>query len=162
MGVNAAAVRGAPRRSGRKPAASIGLHVTLLLAALIAVFPMLWIVLSSFKHRGDIETPDLQILPPEWTAENYDKVLTRNDHEFLHWLLNSVTIAFFTTIVGVFLAATAGYAFSRFRFPGYRAALMSFLIAQMFPGVILLVPIYKIVVDLGLLNTKTALVLAYA
>jgi arabinogalactan oligomer/maltooligosaccharide transport system permease protein len=71
-------------------------------------------------------------------------------------------IATFTTIVGLFLSATAAYAFSRYRFPGYRPALTSFLITQMFPGAILLVPIYKIVVDLGLLNTKTALVLAYA
>jgi arabinogalactan oligomer/maltooligosaccharide transport system permease protein len=57
---------------------------------------------------------------------------------------------------------SAAYSFSRYRFPGYRPALTSFLVAQMFPGVILLVPIYKIVVDLGLLNSKAALVLAYS
>jgi arabinogalactan oligomer/maltooligosaccharide transport system permease protein len=104
----------------------------------------------------------LQPLPDPWTIENYRTVLGQNDHEFLHWLFNSVVVALGTTVVGVFLAATAGYAFSRYRFPGYRPALTAFLVAQMFPGVILLVPIYKIIVDLGLLNTKTALILAYA
>ena len=70
-------------------------------------------------------------------------------------------VAFFTTIIGVFLAATAAYAFSRYRFPGYRPALTAFLITQMFPAAILLVPIYNIILHLGLLNQKLGLVLAY-
>ena len=60
------------------------------------------------------------------------------------------------------LGTLAAYALSRYRFPGYRPALTSFLITQMFPGAILLVPIYNIIVRLDLLNTKTALVLAYS
>jgi arabinogalactan oligomer/maltooligosaccharide transport system permease protein len=150
------------RRQGRRPHASAALHLMLLGGALIAIFPVLWIILSSFKHANDINTPHLQILPPDWTLENYRHVLGGDDHIFLHWLANSLVIALFTTVVGVFLAATAAYAFSRYRFPGYRPALTSFLITQMFPGAILLVPIYNIVVRLGLLNTKTALVLAYS
>ena len=139
------------------------LHLGLLGATLIAIFPVLWIILSSFKHRQDIESPTLEILPPDWTLANYRHVVTRNDNEFLVWLWNSLAIAGITTVVGVFLAATAGYAFSRYRFPGYRPALMSFLVAQMFPGVILLVPIYNILVlRFDLLNTKTALVLTYS
>ena len=77
------------------------------------------------------------------------------------WLYNSIAIAFMTTVIGVFLAATAAYAFSRYRFPGYRPALMSFLIVQMFPAVILIVPIYNIILHLGLLNQKVGIVLAY-
>ena len=151
------------RRHGRSRGASLALHLTLIGASTIAIFPMLWVLLSSFKPNEVIKTQaDLQPLPDPWTLENYRTVLGQNDHEFLHWLWNSFAVALGTTVVGVFLAATAGYAFSRYRFPGYRPALMSFLVAQMFPGVILLVPIYKIVVDLGLLNTKAALILAYA
>ena len=150
------------RRSGRGRGSSAGLHFTLIAATTIAIFPVLWIVLSSFKPNEVIKTQtDLQVLPDPWTLENYRAVLTQNDHEFLHWLANSVVVALFTTVIGVFLAATAAYAFSRYRFPGYRAGLMALLVAQMFPGVILLVPIYKIVVDLGLLDTKASLVLAY-
>ena len=52
-----------------------------------------------------------------------------------------------TTILGVFLASTAGYAFSRFRFPGRRAGLMSFLVSQMFPGTLTLIPLYIIIVQ---------------
>ena len=150
------------RRSGRGRGSSAGLHFTLIAATTIAIFPVVWIVLSSFKPNEVIKTQtDLQVLPDPWTLENYRAVLTQNDHEFLHWLANSVVVALFTTVIGVFLAATAAYAFSRYRFPGYRAGLMALLVAQMFPGVILLVPIYKIIVDLGLLDTKASLVLAY-
>jgi arabinogalactan oligomer/maltooligosaccharide transport system permease protein len=167
VGVAETPVRAAPaarrRRAGRRPLVSLGLHLTLIAASVVAIFPVLWVLLSSFKSNEVIKSQtDLQPLPDPWTIENYRTVLGQNDHEFLHWLFNSVVVALGTTVVGVFLAATAGYAFSRYRFPGYRPALTAFLVAQMFPGVILLVPIYKIVVDLGLLNTKAALILAYA
>ena len=167
MGVAESSVGGArPRRRpkhGRRPLTSLALHLTLLTASAIAIFPVLWVLLSSFKENEVIKTQtDLHPLPDPWTLENYRTVLGQNDHEFLHWLFNSVAVALGTTVVGVFLAATAGYAFSRYRFPGYRPALTAFLVAQMFPGVILLVPIYKLVVDLGLLDTKAALILAYA
>jgi arabinogalactan oligomer/maltooligosaccharide transport system permease protein len=64
--------------------------------------------------------------------------------------------------MGVFLAATAGYAFSRFRFPGRTAGLLSFLVTQMFPGTMMMIPLYLIVDMLGLLDTLFALVLVYS
>jgi arabinogalactan oligomer / maltooligosaccharide transport system permease protein len=152
----------ARRRPLRTRKSSAALHTTLIAATIIAIFPVLWILLTSFKHAGDIQDPKLQILPPEWTLENYTHVLTRNGGEFLTWLSNSLVLAAMTTVVGVFIAATAAYAFSRYRFPGYRPALTSFLVTQMFPGAILIVPIYNIIVNLNLLNTKAALVFAYS
>jgi arabinogalactan oligomer/maltooligosaccharide transport system permease protein len=151
------------RRTGRSRPASLLLHGTLVIATVIAVFPVFWIAISSFKPYNEIvSSPTLHILPKQWTWHNYYHIVTADNYVFLHWFLNSVVIAVITTAVGVFLAATAAYALSRYRFPGYRAALSSFLITQMFPAAILLVPIYNIIVKLGLLNTKTALVLAYA
>jgi len=72
-------------------------------------------------------------------------------------------VAAATTLLGVFLACTAGYAFSRFRFPGRRAGLMSFLVSQMFPGTLTLVPLYIILVKwLGLGSNYMGLILVYA
>jgi arabinogalactan oligomer/maltooligosaccharide transport system permease protein len=72
-------------------------------------------------------------------------------------------VAAATTVVGVFLASTAGYAFSRFRFPGRRTGLMAFLVSQMFPGVLMLIPLYIIIVEvLGLGNNYLGLILIYA
>jgi len=155
---------GPVQRRGRKRKwyMSLLLHASLILACVIAVFPVFWILISSFKPQEEIEGQvTLSILPHHWQISNYVHVLTDNDHIFLTWFWNSIVIAFFTTIVGVFLAATAAYAFSRYRFPGYRPALTAFLITQMFPAAILLVPIYNIILHLGLLNQKTGIVLAY-
>jgi len=85
------------------------------------------------------------------------------DQPFARWMFNSAVVAAATTIVGVFMACTAAYAFSRFRFPGRRAGLMSFLVAQMFPGTLTLIPLYIILVQwLGLGSTFFGLVLIYA
>jgi arabinogalactan oligomer/maltooligosaccharide transport system permease protein len=152
------------RRRGKRPwYASLALHGGLVVATIIAIFPVFWIAISSFKPQQEIiGQAELNVWPDNWSWSNYRNVITNNDYEFLHWFWNSIAIALITTVVGVFLAATAGYALSRYRFPGYRAALNSFLVTQMFPAAILLVPIYNIIVNLGLLNTKTALVLAYS
>jgi arabinogalactan oligomer/maltooligosaccharide transport system permease protein len=161
-----AAGRRAPRRRrmGKRPwYLSLALHGGLVIATIIAIFPVFWIAISSFKPQQEIiGQSELNIWPDDWTWSNYKDVITNNDYEFLHWFWNSLAIALLTTVVGVFLAATAGYALSRYRFPGYRTALNSFLVTQMFPAAILLVPIYNIIVNLGLLNTKTALVLTYS
>ena len=152
------------RRLSKRPwYSSLALHGGLVIAAVIATFPVFWVLISSFKPEEEItSSTELDVWPNEWTWSNYKNVVTQNDYEFVHWFWNSISIALITTVVGVFLAATAGYALSRYRFPGYRAALNSFLITQMFPAAILLVPIYNIIVNLGLLNTKTALVLTYS
>src|ERR671936_1787092 len=159
----APAARARTKRARERPVhMSLLLHGGLIVATVIALFRVFWIAISSFKHLQEIQSSTkLSILPHDWTTENYTHVLTSNDHIFLTWLWNSVVIAALTTVLSVFLASTAGYALSRYRFPGYRPALTSFLITQMFPAAILLVPIYNIIVHLGLLNTKTALVLAY-
>ena len=81
---------------------------------------------------------------------------------FLRHALNSVIAAAAATAVGILLSCTAAYALSRFRFPGQRAALTSFLVVQMFPATMLLLPLYVLLDRLGLLNSLAGLVLVYA
>jgi len=93
--------------------------------------------------------------------QNFFDVFTQQP--FGRWLLNSAMVAAATTIAGVFLACTAGYAFSRFRFPGRRAGMMSFLVSQMFPGTLTLVPLYIIIVEwMRLGSNYLGLILLYA
>jgi arabinogalactan oligomer/maltooligosaccharide transport system permease protein len=77
-------------------------------------------------------------------------------------LLNSLIVALCTTLLGIFLATTAAYAFSRFRFPGRRAGLLSFLVIQMFPGTMMMIPLYILVSSLGLLDQLLGLILVYS
>lgn len=152
-----------PRKRIRPWYMSLFLHGSLIVATIIAIFPVFWIGISSFKPRDEIiNSPTLNVLPDTWTWSNYSNVISANDYEFLHWFLNSALIAVFTTVVGVFLSATAGYALSRYRFPGYRPALNSFLITQMFPAAIIIVPIYQIITSLGLIDSQFGLLLAYS
>jgi arabinogalactan oligomer/maltooligosaccharide transport system permease protein len=145
-------------RTRRSPLVSVALHTTLILASLIAVFPIAWIILSSFKPGVWVQSSELSLVK-EPTLENYIFVLTETS--FPTWFLNSVITAAFTMAIGVFVSATTGYALSRFNFPGRRQLMLTFLVTQMFPVAILIVPIYVIMANLGLINTLTALVIAY-
>lgn len=150
------------------------LHLFLIVFALISVYPVLWVFTVALSGQQNLAFVDLPpdpgvldrlraILP--WPAElslkNFVDVL--DQQPFLRWMLNSAVVALFTTVLGVFLACTAAYAFSRFQFPGRRAGMMSFLVSQMFPGTLLLVPIYIIITQwLGLGNSFIGLVLVYS
>ncbi|MFI6081002.1 sugar ABC transporter permease [Streptomyces sp. NPDC051217] len=144
------------RRGERSRAASVGLHATLIVASVIAVFPVLWVLLTSLKPAAYATTTDFF---KETTFENYTKLL--DDTPFLTWFGNSLLIAGFTTVLGVFTAATTGYAVSRFRFPGKRGLMWTLLVTQMFPMAVLIVPLYNIMSDLGLLNQAAGLVITY-
>jgi arabinogalactan oligomer/maltooligosaccharide transport system permease protein len=145
-------------RTRRSPLTSVALHATLIVASVIAIFPIAWIILSSFKPGVWVQSSELSLVK-EPTLENYRFVLTETN--FPTWFLNSVITAAFTMAIGVFISATTGYALSRFNFPGRRQLMLTFLVTQMFPVAILIVPIYVIMATLGLINTLAALVIAY-
>ncbi|MER5962572.1 sugar ABC transporter permease [Streptomyces sp. NPDC002057] len=145
-----------PIRGRRSPLASVALHVTLIVASVIAVFPVLWVLLTSLKPAKYAITTDFF---KETTLENYTGLL--RDTPFLTWFGNSLLVAGLTTVVGVFISATTGYAVSRFRFPGKRGLMWTLLITQMFPVAVLIVPIYNIMASMGLLNQPVGLVITY-
>ncbi|MEU4161791.1 sugar ABC transporter permease [Actinoplanes sp. NPDC026670] len=147
-----------PRRGRRSTGASIALHATLILASLIAIGPILWVVLSSFKPGYAVQSTEITLIKDP-TFANYEYVLFETN--FRYWFLNSVIVAGLTMFIGIFFSATTGYALSRFNFPGRRSLMMVFLVTQMFPVSILIVPIYAIMASLGLINTLPSLVIAY-
>ncbi len=143
-------------RGERGPLASVGLHVTLLIASAIAVLPPLWLLITSFKPQSEAFST---ALVKDFTLGNYDHVI--NDTEFVSWVGNSLLVVGLTTVIGVFISATTGYAVSRFRFPGMRPLMWLLLITQMFPVAVLIVPLYNLLASLGLLNQPIGLVVTY-
>jgi len=150
------------------------LHIFLIFMLVVTIYPILWVVTIAFSGGQSLAIADvpanagffdrLRAIVP-WPAHvsmsNFHSLFA--DQPFARWLLNSAIVAGATTILGVFLACTAAYAFSRFRFPGRRAGLMSFLVSQMFPGTLMLIPLYIIVVQwLGLGSTFSGIILPYA
>jgi arabinogalactan oligomer / maltooligosaccharide transport system permease protein len=134
-------------------------HFILIVFTIWSVLPVAWTVLTSFKPESQIFTTQIKLIDQP-TLQNYVDLLTRGD--FLTWAFNSLFVSIVTTIIGVFLAATSAYAISRFRFRGRNGALYLFLVAQMFPAVVLLVPLYTIFTNLKLIDTPWSLVLSYA
>lgn len=143
-------------RHRRSPLASALLHLTLSAAALIAVAPVAWILLTSFKPPATVtDTAALGHL----SLANYRAVIGQG---FGTWMLNSLIVSAGTMVFGVFIAATAGYAVSRMRFPGARPLMWLFLVVQMFPVAVLIVPLFVILRDLHLLNNFLGLILVNA
>jgi arabinogalactan oligomer/maltooligosaccharide transport system permease protein len=135
-------------------------HFILILFTLWSVVPIVWVILTSFKAESEVFSTQLKVLPANPSLDNYQELLSRGD--FVGWAGNSILVAVLTTVIGVFLASTCAYALSRFRFRGRSASLYVFLVAQMFPGIILLVGLYQLFSNFELLDTPWALVLSYS
>lgn len=150
------------------------MHLFLIAMVLITLYPLLWVFTVAFSGQQSLSFVSLPAdptladrlravipWPEQVSASNFVHLFA--DQPFGRWLANSVLVSAATTLVGVFLACTAGYAFSRFQFPGRRAGLMAFLVSQMFPGVLTLVPLYIIIVKwLGLGSNYLGLILVYS
>ncbi|MBI2572101.1 MAG: sugar ABC transporter permease [Candidatus Schekmanbacteria bacterium] len=132
-------------------------HVGLTLTTAATLYPVLWVAKIAFGSTEDFSGG---LLPTHLNLGNFRHVLA--ELPFATWLYNSAIISAATTFLSVFLATTAAYAFSRFRFPGRQAGMMAFLVTQMFPGVLTMIPIYIIMDTLGLLNRLLGLVLVYS
>jgi ABC-type maltose transport systems, permease component len=145
-------------RFSRSPLASVALHLTLIAACATAVFPVVWLVLTSIKPRNAWQSSTVELFHSP-TLDNYVQVLTETS--FLRWLVNSLLVSALTTVIGVIIAASTGYAVSRFRFPGHRSIMWMLLVTQMFPVAILIVPLYNLMAGLGLINQLPGLVIAY-
>ncbi|SCW80848.1 carbohydrate ABC transporter permease [Ancylobacter rudongensis] len=125
--------------------------------ALLIFFPILWTFLISFKTEGEAINSHPSFLFFEWTLENYETVNQRSDYLAHFW--NSVVISLGSTVLGLIIAVPA--AWSMAFVPGKRTKdlLMWMLSTKMLPAVGVLVPIYLLARDAGLLDTKTGLVI---
>jgi ABC-type glycerol-3-phosphate transport system permease component len=142
----------------RRPAATIALYAAAGAVGLFAVAPFLWMILTSIKPEGEI----LRRTPTLWTAHpqfgRYSDVLHAG---FARALRNSLIVATGTTVAGVAVAALAGYALARFDLPLRRYLLLMVMGVQMFPLVVLIIPLFVVMKALGLLDSWLGLVVAY-
>lgn len=133
--------------------------VILLLLVIFSLLPFLWMFITSFKSSVETYTNPPTWIPKHPTLSNFVYILQRGS--FAVYFRNSIIVAIATTIVTLIVSSSAGYAFSRFRFPGWRFLFLAFLVTQMFPSVLLIIPLFQIVKAMRLLNTLYALVLSY-
>lgn len=133
--------------------------VLLLLGAVFAGFPVLWMLLNSFKPNSEIFA-----WPPVWISENftldaYHKLLTNK--ETIRFFINSYVISAIVVVFTLVIGILAAYSFSRFDFPGKKLINTIVISVQAIPPVVLLIPYMSLIVKLKLYNTYWALILTY-
>jgi arabinogalactan oligomer/maltooligosaccharide transport system permease protein len=148
-----------------RPLAAAAAYLALVVTTAVVLYPVMLVCKKAFEPGKNFALSASPI-PHTTTLDNFHRLFTaRGGHGellFLRHTDNSLIIAVLTTIVGVVLSTTAAYALSRFRFPGRKAGLTTFLVVQMFPATLLLLPLYVILDKLGLLNSIVGLVLVYS
>lgn len=157
-----------PRLQAR-PWTNVLAHAFLIPFTFLTMVPVLVVVgtaFGTFPAMALANTPFMRDVLlsgqplPGWTLEHFEFILFQS--RFPLWLRNSILVSAGTTAVGVLLATTGAYGFSRFQFFGKRWSMLSFIIVQMFPGVIILIPYYVLLFQLGLINTHIGLVMMYS
>jgi multiple sugar transport system permease protein len=135
-------------------------YVLLGALSIYTLFPFVWMVISALKPRDEIRarTPSFLIQSP--TLENFTRVLV--EHNFLEYLRNSLIVSIAACALSLVISLLAGYVFSRnYRMRLVQGSNFGMLVSQMIPGVLLLVPLYITVRNLGLLDSYASLILAY-
>lgn len=130
-----------------------------MVAAIVILFPIYWMVASSLKPQNEMFARHMTMLPVNWTLENYINVWVNTD--FPTYFLNSFKVASITTACSVIVSMYAAYAIARINFRGRYAFGLVLLVTQMFPHIMLVVPLFLIIQRLGLFNTHAALIIAY-
>jgi arabinogalactan oligomer/maltooligosaccharide transport system permease protein len=140
-------------------------HVVLVPVTIAALYPVMWVLKMALSPGQGFDSSAWPF-PSHVTLSNFSDFL--GDHDLAgHWLFgrflfNSVSVALATTLVGLTLATSAAWAFSRFRFPGRQAGLTAFLLTQIFPGVVMLIPLYILLSAAHLTNSLLGLTLVYS
>lgn len=137
----------------------IGRIMVLAFFFLLVVLPIYWMLITSLKTRVDINTLNIQYWPKHPTFENYINVLQRSN--FFYYLKNSLVVSVITGIIVLFVAITGGYALSRYKYKGKNVTMLAFLVTQMIPMTLILVPMFLIFHSVNLGDTLTSLVILY-
>ena len=134
-------------------------HIYLIILTIIAVFPLLWILLSSVKTSGELTANPTSFLPKNFTLENFIHVI--KDLGFAVNIKNSLLISLITTLIAITISAMAAYGIVRF-FPKFGNVMSKLLVTTyMFPPILLAIPYSLVMAKIGLTNTRIGLVIVY-
>jgi multiple sugar transport system permease protein len=165
MSTSAPPSTGTPVRSSRPATArrrrpvrpgTVVTYVVLVALAVLYVYPFLIQVVTSFKTEADAASDALSLVPSTWTTDAYRRLFTQSD--FPVWFKNSFLVTLLVTTGRVFFDSLAGYALARLRFPGRGAVYAGLVGVMAVPGVVLLIPKFLVINQLGMYNSYSGLV----
>ncbi len=132
----------------------------LTLFLLFTLFPIYWMLLTSIKPANEAVKLPIEYWTSHPTLSNYVSIFT--DSAFPTFFKNSFIVAIISAAITLFLSLLAGYSLSRFRFRGKKVTLLTFLVTQMFPVVVMIIPLFVIFSKLDLLNSLLSLIISYS
>ena len=138
----------------------IGHRAGILCYLIFSLFPLYWVIKISLTPDPLLFSEGVRLWPASLTLDHFRRVLVESD--FPTFFSNSLIVSFGTAALSTVVAAAAGYAFSRFSFCGKTVMAAALLFTQMFPLVMIIAPIYRVMAPLGLTNSLFGLILVYS
>lgn len=135
------------------------LHVYAIIAAVLFVYPLVWLLSASMKPNWAIYRAPLDLIPDNWSFEAYETLFRTTP--FVAYTFNSVLYASLGAAVSIVFGLLTAYGFSRHRFPAKKGLMVAILAAQLMPGLIAAIPTYLLMRETGLLDTRLGLILLY-
>jgi multiple sugar transport system permease protein len=149
----------AGRSSSARFWGGLGLYSAVAAYVIFALFPIYWTLKIAVTPNQLLYSEGITFWPSEWTLANFSSVLTASN--FPRYFLNSVIVSVSTAALVTVIATLAGYAMSRFTFRGKAALALMLLLTQTFPLVMVIPPIYRVMGQIGLINSLTGLIIIY-
>lgn len=146
-------------RNARKIRKNIVFYVILIAVLIVLVFPMIIMLSVSLKETAETIGYPPTIIPRSFTLKHFADIFNENIFPFVKYFKNSMYIALITSVLVVFLGILGGYALARLHFKGKNVMTEMFFFVYMFSGILLIVPLYKMLASIGLRNTREAVII---
>lgn len=148
------------KKTEKRKALGVGRFLILAFFLALVVLPIYWMTITSFKTNGEIiDMHNITYFPHTFTTENYTGLFEMFDYGSL--LQNSVIVSISSALVVTMLSILGGYSLARYKFKGKGVMVLFFLVTQMIPGILVIIPLYLIFSKIGLINTHVGLFIYY-
>ena len=147
------------KRKVKQGAGLAALNLFFIVICFVTLIPILYALSVSFSGSNSLLSSDFSFIPKDFTLDNYKEVLFGEDITI--WFQNTVFLAVVTVILSLTAAVPAAYCFSRRRFPGRKTILKCLVLLNSFPAILSMFAIYRLLRPMGLVNTRTGLILVY-
>ena len=147
------------RRKGKQNLKLLVVNLLLIVVCFVTFIPILYAFSVSINEQNSLLGSDFSFIPKQVTVENYRKVFT--EEPVLLWFRNSLLLAVSTVVISLGTGVPAAYVFSRRKFPGRHVILQLLILLYAFPSLLSMTALYKLLSPMGLINTKTGLIIVY-
>ncbi|SET89750.1 carbohydrate ABC transporter permease [Paenibacillus sp. NFR01] len=152
--------QGVHKKGGRLSISQCIAYLFLGVLCIIWIVPVIFGITTSFRSQSEVVSSGFRLFPKQWIMENYRVILENTSTApIMRWLGNSLFIASMHTLLVVLIISITGYGYSRMKFRGRDTLFFTLLGISFFPGVVNIIPSYKVIDALGWVNTSWAMII---